>query len=123
MNVENSRPTISINDIISQYNEEASTSLDKFTVPKIAALIISKYEELIDLYENEQDEDRVSNLYYEKWMHSDKVVKLWDGTEAKIIDLDDFGFLRVLTKAGDLVSVHPDGNSYDMTRGLIVPKK
>ncbi|CAD5110874.1 DgyrCDS239 [Dimorphilus gyrociliatus] len=121
VNVSNSKPTLSINDIINRYNKKAAKSLEKFTVPKMGALIISKFEELVDLYENEQ-EDNVSALYYEKWIHSGTEVELWNGTKAKIVDLDEYGYLRVFTESEEIVSVHPDGNSFDMTRGLILPK-
>lgn len=41
---------------------------------------------------------------------------------ATIIGLDDFGFLKVRGEKGDIFSVHPDGNSFDMLQGLIAPK-
>jgi len=36
--------------------------------------------------------------------------------------IDDYGYLLVEGKNGSF-SVHSDGNSYDLFRGLIVPKK
>lgn len=40
---------------------------------------------------------------------------------ATIIGIDEFGFLVVETPEG-IKTVHPDGNSFDMLRGLIIPK-
>ncbi len=40
---------------------------------------------------------------------------------ATIVGIDEFGFLIVETTKG-IVTVHPDGNSFDMLQGLIVPK-
>lgn len=42
--------------------------------------------------------------------------------KAKVIGLDDFGFLKVQSQDGISFSVHPDGNSFDMLRGLVSPK-
>lgn len=39
-----------------------------------------------------------------------------------VVDVDNFGFLRVRGQDGMLFSVHPDGNSFDMLQGLVVPK-
>lgn len=58
---------------------------------------------------------------------SDTSVKLMskDGTEkcAQIVGIDDFGFLSVRREdTKEVISVQPDGNSFDMIRGLIHPK-
>ena len=41
--------------------------------------------------------------------------------KATVIGVDDFGYLRVQGQDGVLFSVHPDGNSFDMLRGLVAP--
>ena len=43
------------------------------------------------------------------------------GCDARVVGLDDYGFLRVKTEEGE-VSVHPDGNSFDIMKNLIIPK-
>lgn len=45
-----------------------------------------------------------------------------EGPKAWIVGLDDSGFLQVHQEDGRVVTVHPDGNSFDMLRNLIVPK-
>ena len=40
----------------------------------------------------------------------------------RIIGIDEYGYLRVQTASGLQFSVHDDGNSFDMMRGLIKPK-
>lgn len=40
---------------------------------------------------------------------------------ARIDGIDSFGYLSVEVD-GKMESVHPDGNSFDMFRGLIIPK-
>lgn len=42
---------------------------------------------------------------------------------AKILGIDDYGFLKIqLDDTKKIESVQPDGNSFDMLRGLIIPK-
>jgi len=59
---------------------------------------------------------------------SDAVVSLaregrpQDTVEGKIVGLDEFGFLQVKVTDGSVVSVQPDGNSFDMMRNLILRK-
>ncbi|KAL0183341.1 hypothetical protein M9458_022716, partial [Cirrhinus mrigala] len=47
-------------------------------------------------------------------------VRLWseDGPEAEVVGLDENGFLQVTGDQG-VVSVQPDGNSFDMLRNLV----
>lgn len=51
-------------------------------------------------------------------------VRLWseDGPEVEVVGLDENGFLQVLSGDQRLVSVQPDGNSFDMLRNLVVTK-
>lgn len=55
---------------------------------------------------------------------SDTKVRLWseDGPEADVVGLDDHGFLQVSSRDQGLVSVQPDGNSFDMLRNLVITK-
>ena len=43
--------------------------------------------------------------------------------EVQVCGLDDFGFLRVVNRQGEQLSVQPDGNSFDMLRNLITVKR
>ena len=42
--------------------------------------------------------------------------------KVKIVGIDDFGYLKVLTPDGRMSEVQPDGNTFDMLKGLIAPK-
>ena len=44
------------------------------------------------------------------------------GPEARVQGLDEHGYLIVHLAGGSCQSVHPDGNSFDMIKNLIVPK-
>lgn len=55
---------------------------------------------------------------------SGKQVRLYheEGPMAWIVGIDDYGFLQVHEEGKGVESVHPDGNSFDMLRNLVVPK-
>lgn len=55
---------------------------------------------------------------------SGKQVHLYneEGPIAWIVGIDDYGFLQVHEEGKGVESVHPDGNSFDMLRNLIIPK-
>lgn len=42
--------------------------------------------------------------------------------EAKVMGIDDYGYLKVKLANGSTETVQPDGNSFDMLKGLIIPK-
>jgi len=70
----------------------------------------------------------ILDLYHRNWLHSGAQVEVRDNvqsgvTAARILSLDPQGFLLVRKEDGCIVSVHPDGNSFDMLNGLIVPKR
>lgn len=50
---------------------------------------------------------------------------LWseDGLEAEVVGLDQDGYLQVYSKEQGVVSLEPDGNSFDMLKNLIVIKQ
>lgn len=41
---------------------------------------------------------------------------------AKILGIDEYGYLQVQKGKQKPETVHPDGNSFDMLQGLITPK-
>ncbi|ELU14557.1 hypothetical protein CAPTEDRAFT_134121, partial [Capitella teleta] len=125
VNVRNKDPTICINDLVEQHNIQNKTSLSAFTTEQIVASAISQIEMLVDLFQS-QGKDAFLELYYDKWLHNDMPVTIQksDGSsvDVKIIGLDDYGYLLVESEDGTSESVHPDGNSFDMMRNLIIPK-
>lgn len=42
--------------------------------------------------------------------------------KVKIVGIDDFGYLTVKSVDGTVSAVQPDGNTFDMLKGLIAPK-
>ncbi|NXD76931.1 BPL1 ligase, partial [Halcyon senegalensis] len=122
-NVNNSNPTICINDLITKFNKEEGTKLKSLTADCLIARTVTVLERLIDIFQ-EKGPNGVLPRYYKYWVHSGKQVRLHseEGPIAWIVGVDDYGFLQVHEEGKGVESVHPDGNSFDMLRNLIVPK-
>lgn len=123
VNVSNSHPTICINDIIQHHNIETGSNLSLLSSSQMAALTVSAIERLVTHFQVEGP-GSFCELYYKYWLHSGAKVQLEsENEEVEICGLDDFGFLRVVTKQGRQLSVQPDGNTFDMMHNLIALKR
>ncbi|XP_061309557.1 biotin--protein ligase isoform X2 [Pezoporus flaviventris] len=123
-NVNNSNPTICVNDLITKFNKEEGKNLKPLTADCLIARTVTVLERLIDIFQ-EKGPNGVLPCYYKYWVHSGKKVRLHneEGPIAWIVGIDDYGFLQVHEEGKDVESVHPDGNSFDMLRNLIVPNR
>ncbi|XP_017023562.1 biotin--protein ligase isoform X1 [Drosophila kikkawai] len=126
INLNNSKPTVCINDLIREHN--ARTPNNQLPVLKyeiFIARIFNEIERLLGEVQN-GDFDSFYALYYSLWLHSGQSVKIClqneQEREAEIVGIDEFGFLKVKLPTGNIETVQPDGNSFDMLKGLIVPK-
>ncbi|XP_015253856.1 PREDICTED: biotin--protein ligase isoform X1 [Cyprinodon variegatus] len=123
-NVTNSNPTVCINDLIHQYNRQNHCSLEPLSCSQLIALTLNCLEDLIHSFQH-KGPDAVLPTYYKRWLHSGTLVRLWseEGPEAQVVGLDDNGFLQVYNKEEGVISVEPDGNSFDMLKNLVVRKR
>uniref|UniRef100_A0A8D0G5G1 BPL/LPL catalytic domain-containing protein n=1 Tax=Sphenodon punctatus TaxID=8508 RepID=A0A8D0G5G1_SPHPU len=123
-NVNNSNPTICINDLIVEYNKKNCTKLNSLSADYLIARSVNLLESLIDTFQD-KGPNGILPMYYKYWVHSGKQVHLWsdEGPMAWIVGLDDSGFLQVHQEGKGIETVHPDGNSFDMLRNLIIPKQ
>uniref|UniRef100_A0A8D2DIP9 Biotin--protein ligase n=1 Tax=Sciurus vulgaris TaxID=55149 RepID=A0A8D2DIP9_SCIVU len=123
-NVTNSNPTICINDLIAEYNKQHKTDLKPLRADCLIARTVTVLETLIHTFQD-KGPNGVLPLYYKHWIHSGQQVRLGsaEGPKVSIVGLDDSGFLQVHQEGGEVVTVHPDGNSFDMLRNLILPKR
>ncbi|KAM4047463.1 biotin--protein ligase isoform 2-T3 [Anomaloglossus baeobatrachus] len=122
-NVANSNPTICINDLIHEHNKKYRTNIDPLRADILMARSVTALERLILIFQ-EEGPDAILPLYYKYWVHSGQQIRLGgeDGPLAWIVGVDDSGFLQILQEGKEVVTVHPDGNSFDMIRNLIIPK-
>ncbi|XP_026183436.1 biotin--protein ligase [Mastacembelus armatus] len=123
-NVTNSNPTVCINDLIQQYNIQHNCSLKPLSCAQLIARTVSCLEVLISSFQT-GGPDTVLPIYYKRWLHSGTRVRLWseDGLEAEVVGLDHNGFLQVHSQEDGVVSVEPNGNSFDMLKNLVVHKQ
>lgn len=123
-NVTNSNPTLCINDLIQQYNIQYNCNLQPLSCAQLIARTVSYLEALISSFQ-QGGPDAILPTYYKRWLHSGTQVRLWseDGLEAEVVGLDPNGFLQVYSKEQGVVSVEPDGNSFDMLKNLVIIKQ
>ncbi|CAL1572740.1 unnamed protein product [Knipowitschia caucasica] len=122
-NVTNSSPTVCINDLVQRHNLETGSSLGPLSTSQLIARSLTQLEELVSRFQS-QGPDAVLPAYYSHWLHSGSRVRLWseEGPEVEVVGLDQNGFLQVLCPERGLLSLEPDGNSFDMLKNLLVMK-
>ena len=127
VNLNNPKPTMCLNQIIED-NADEQLRPGKISLEHFVATVLNRLEELVNLLAEGRLMD-VLQLYQLHWLHAGALVTVQQQTgqfRARIVDIDEFGFLRVSKESSDgreeLVTVHPDGNSFDMLNGLLLPK-
>lgn len=121
LNVLNSKPSVCLQDL----------TPNKIEMETILASILSEFEllytELVTYFGIDDVFAPFRERYYRYWLHTDQSVNVEDAdgniTECHIRGLDENGFLKAKTTSGNLISLQPDGNSFDMLKGLIYVKK
>ncbi|XP_072036707.1 biotin--protein ligase-like isoform X2 [Amphiura filiformis] len=123
-NVSNSDPTICINDLIHLHNKQTGSNLALCTTEQLIARTISIIEKMVQRFQRQGAESFLP-IYYKRWLHSGAQVRLESetGPQVTVMGLDHAGFLAVKGQDGDLRSVQPDGNSFDMTKNLVLMKQ
>ncbi|KAI9139717.1 hypothetical protein BKA69DRAFT_1083851 [Paraphysoderma sedebokerense] len=125
VNISNAQPTISLNQVLYS-NPEWQTHFP-FTHEQTLALVVSKFDELLnECIALDGFKDSLLEEYYKYWLHSNQsvVLETHDNHPAKIIGIDSSGYLvaRSTVNHGEIFHLSPDGNGFDMMRGLIVRK-
>ncbi|XP_053994317.1 biotin--protein ligase isoform X3 [Hylaeus volcanicus] len=125
VNLFNEKPTCSINDIIKTLNETYHKKLKIISFEQYFAIVFNEIERWLNIVQSGR-RDIFLDAYYEYWIHYGQTVKVTSPQgvtkEAKILGIDDYGYLRVREEDGSISTVHPDGNTFDSLKGLITPK-
>ncbi|KAG0198597.1 biotin holocarboxylase synthetase [Mortierella sp. GBA30] len=135
VNTTNPNPTTSLNHLIRYHNKVTGKSLPLFSQETLLAHILVKLEQMYDifLHGNGTGFAQLEETYYRRWLHSDAIVTLTTMTphtrvRVKGITLD-YGLLRTVAVdeqgrdiPGKEFKLQPDGNSFDMLKGLISVK-
>ncbi|CAG9853591.1 unnamed protein product [Phyllotreta striolata] len=125
VNLDNSDPTTSINELIRKSNETKCTNMKQIAYEVYFASVFNEFEKIYNVVQT-GNVDYFFDLYYKYWLHNGTDVTVTLGQEKsevmKIIGIDDFGFLRVRSGNGEIHTLNPDGNTFDMLKGLISRK-
>lgn len=126
LNLDNKIPGVCLNDLIQEHNRLSQQKCPLLGYERLIALIFNEIERLVDLAQSDKI-DEIYSIYYSFWLHDEQEIEILDQNGRKekgtIIGIDDMGFLQIKTKKDNKVtSVQPDGNSFDMLKGLILPK-
>lgn len=129
LNLDNGSPTTCVNDLIRDFNRTTTTEapLETLRAEIVFARIFNEMERLLDEVERTGGWESFYDLYYQLWLHDEQKVQVQDTGNAlksgTVSGIDDYGYLKIKVAGTEQeLSVHPDGNSFDMLRGLIFPK-
>ncbi|KAI8920230.1 biotin-protein ligase [Powellomyces hirtus] len=127
LNVSNPHPTLSLSDLLQRKEGEEAV----LRTEEVLARIMTTFGDLYEEFERARSFEPFLERYYQAWLHSDQQVQLLDiptTPHARIIGIDGSGLLRAVTiepdgGPGEEHLLQPDGNSFDMMKGLISRKK
>ena len=68
INITNSEPTISVNQIIAQYNKDHKTNLKPLTIEEMLGQTVNNIETLIEDFQENGSEPFLKK-YYNRWLH------------------------------------------------------
>ncbi|KFH65277.1 hypothetical protein MVEG_08758 [Podila verticillata NRRL 6337] len=135
VNTTNPNPTTSINHLIRHHNKVTGKNLALLSQETLLAKILVKFEQM---YNQFLEGDRTGfaqfeHLYYKRWLHTDAYVTLTTLTPHRKVRIQgitlDYGLLRTVAideqgrdVSGEEYRLQPDGNSFDMLKGLISQK-
>ncbi|KAF9108386.1 biotin holocarboxylase synthetase [Mortierella sp. GBA35] len=136
INTTNPNPTTSINHLIRYHNKVTGKNLALFTQETLLAHILVKLEQMYNLFlhGNGTGFAQLEQTYYKRWLHTNAFVTLTTMTphrRARIQGITlDYGLLKTVGVdeqgrdiPGDEYRLQPDGNSFDMLKGLISTKQ
>ena len=85
-------------------------------------------------FEDSERREAILKRYYDRWLHGEQRVTVkyeesvssssspLSSVEATVVGIDEYGFLKALADDGRELTLHPDGNSFDLFSNLIVSK-
>lgn len=124
-NLDNCVPTTCLNDVIKNYNKGHSTNMPYMEYERFFAGVFNEVERLIDIVQDDNFK-HFFDLYYKFWLHSDAEIIIVDASGSRklatIIGVDEYGYLLVQQPGHAPETVLPDGNTFDILRGLISTK-
>jgi biotin--protein ligase len=133
-NVSNAAPTISLNLVLEALNEartaQGKSRLPPYTMEKLLARFMGKVEGMFHTFYY-RGFGAFEDLYYRRWLHSDTVVTIQDQPgKARVRGVSLENGMLVVEKldvvgrpSGEKIELQPDGNSFDMMKGMLKKKE
>ncbi|XP_066914049.1 uncharacterized protein [Clytia hemisphaerica] len=121
VNISNDKPTDCLNSLIRHYNQTKGAQLKELVIEDVLAATLNEIENLVYVFQNEGAQ-RFKDEYYQYWLHSGRKVTLesYNMRQAEVVGIDDYGYLVVkILQNGEIVTLQPDGNSFDMMKNMI----
>lgn len=126
INVSNRTPSVCLNDIVDDHNSLSTNKLEYLTPEEVIARTLTQLECLLELSEQNDGIDAIEKLYLDNWLHSGQTITMMDNETKRTVrieGLDSDGYLSVKDVSdGSTMSLHPDGNRFDLMRNLIIPR-
>ncbi|KAH3902685.1 related to Biotin--protein ligase [Saccharomycodes ludwigii] len=136
VNLTNNAPSVSIQMLINMINEERARDNRELLEPVRHEKLLALYINILNSIINQFLDVGVSNIlpeYYKFWLHSNQIVTLTEhkNVRAKIVGItEDYGLLIAKelsvgsdnTYTGVTYNLQPDGNSFEIFKGLISKK-
>ncbi|KAI8073849.1 biotin-protein ligase [Gongronella butleri] len=123
LNVSNSDPTVSLNQVIHAHNPR----LASLTLEDTLAGILAAFDALYATFCTRGMDHWFLDKYYRYWLHSNQVITLAEHDHAQVLVRGiskEHGFLVALdVGTGRVYELQPDGNSFDMMKNMISIKK
>lgn len=132
VNVSNEAPTTSLNTVLLKLNElraaKGLPALPPYEHEILLAKITYNMEQFYNVFQRSGLKPFLS-LYYKRWFHLNQHVKLDAKGDGNVRDCvirgitDDYGLLIAEdTKTHEKLELQPDGNSFDIFKGLVYKK-
>ncbi|KAI8838392.1 biotin-protein ligase [Chytridium lagenaria] len=105
INVANSRPTLSVNDLIRTHNSTTNSSLEELTLEEVLPRILTTFEHLYTSFASDESDFPFGKFlpkYYEYWIHSNQHVQLEGKGSAVIEGIDTSGLLKAVSDDGEV---------------------
>jgi biotin--protein ligase len=124
LNTTNAAPTTSLNALLPSH-------LAPFTLEKLLARILTKFETIYKSFCRTGFDQKLEELYYSHWLHTDQIVTLEaeGGARARIRGITrNWGLLRAEElgwedrPTGKVWELQSDSNSFDFFKGLLKTK-
>ncbi|OLL21649.1 Biotin--protein ligase [Neolecta irregularis DAH-3] len=127
-NVYKNEGLYSLNSLLQSHNEKRTRmgkeEYPEYQIETLLARFFTIFEEMYEIFITKGSFQLFQQQYYRRWLHSGQLVSV-EGVRAEILGITDDGLLsceevdETSRRIGRKWALQPDGNSFDMLKGLI----